>query len=326
MRKTAEQLEAALATLLPDQPISGVRPLMTGFSNETYALEGTSLILRLPPAAGAMLEGHGVVDQARIYAALSATAGAPPVPAITFIGEDPTVLGEQFFVMERVGGEAIHDIHMQPWFVEADVTERNRVCRDWISAFAVIGRLAPLDALGAPLTPEEDLGRWRSFAARANSDATVDAIDRLLKRPAPRSGPPSVVHGDPKLSNLMWHDKQISAVLDWEMALNGEPLGDLAYMLYGFESAFHPALRAQKLPGMLDREGVIALWSEVSGRSSEGVEWHEIAQFAKLCAILAEGVDMFVSGRSDDPKLAYFQDNLDGWIALTNAMLAAQGL
>ena len=115
-------------------------------------------------------------------------------------------------------------------------------------------------------------------------------------------------------------------MLDWEMALNGEPLGDLGYMLYAFESRFHPATRAPKLSGMLSRDEVIALWSEVSGRSAEGVEWHEAAQFCKLCGILAEGVDMYVSGRSSDPKLAWFQANLDSWIALTRAMLDDMGL
>ena len=135
----------------------------------------------------------------------------------------------------------------------------------------------------------------------------------------------AVVHGDPKLSNLMWQDRQITAVLDWEMAINGDPLSDLAYMLYGFHSDFHPATRAQMLPGMLNRDEVIALWEKVSGRSAEGLLWHEIAQFAKLSSILAEGVTMFKTGRSTDPKLAYFQQNLDNFIGVTHAMLDAGG-
>ena len=176
------------------------------------------------------------------------------------------------------------------------------------------------------MTPEEDMRRWQAFAAKAGSEATVAAIARLLARPAPISGPPAVVHGDPKLSNLMWRDRAIAAMLDWEMALNGEPLSDLAYMLYAFESRHHPATRAQKLPGMLDRTRVIALWQEVSGRSAQGVAWHEAAQFCKLCGILAEGVAMHDSGRSSDPKLAYFRANLDSWIAITRAMLDDLGL
>lgn len=323
MSHDLNQVQRRLIKALPGYAVDALRPLATGFSNETYLIEGADLILRLPPAAGAMLEGLGVADQARIYRALGKVPEGPPVPRIVVIdetGEPP------FFVMQRMPGEAINDIEMQPWFTEAPDTERNRLCRLWAATFAHHARLAPVAALGEPQTPEAHLRNWQEFARAAQSLATVEAIERLLQRPAPLSGPPSLVHGDPKLSNLMWHDGRVSAVLDWEMALNGEPLGDLAYMLYAFESRFHPATRAQKLPGMLDRAGVIACWEEVSGRSAQGVEWHEIAQFCKLCAILAEGVNMRETGRSSDPKLAYFKANLDAWIGITQAMLEDAGL
>lgn len=312
-----------LAEALPGHGVTGLSPLTTGFSNETYLVEGADLILRLPPAAGSMLEGFDVLDQARVYQALHALPGGPPAPRVVLMVDDPQT---PFFVMERVPGEAINDLAPQAWFAEAADEQRGDLCRQWISTFAANARLAPLAQLGPPQTPEANLGRWRAFAERARSHETVAAIDRLLARPAPCTGPAAVVHGDPKLSNLMWDQGRVSAVLDWEMALNGEPLGDLAYMLYGFESRFHPATRAQKLPGMLTRDEVIALWEEESGRSAAGVAWHEIAQFCKLCAILAAGVEMRASGRSDDPKLAYFQANLDAWIAITRAMLDDAGL
>ena len=34
---------------------------------------------------------------------------------------------------------------------------------------------------------------------------------------------------------------------------------------------------------------------------------------------------MLRTGRSTDPKLAWFQQNLDNWIGVTNAMLDAGG-
>ncbi len=315
-----------LAARLPGgAAITGIEPMTTGFSNETYVVQGLDLILRLPPSAGAMLEGHGVIDQARIYQELEQSGKAPPVPHVADCCDDEGVIGAPFFVMERVAGEAIHDIAMQPWFTDISADERRRMCEDWITSISSLAILEPLTVLGAAITPEEDMRIWAGFAAAADSPQVVAAIERLLKVPAPRSGPPAVVHGDPKLSNLMWQDGQITAVLDWEMAINGAPLSDLAYMLYGFDSDFHPATRAQMLPGMLTRDEVIALWEQVSGRQVEGLLWHEIAQFAKLSSILAEGVNMFNTGRSTDPKLAYFQKNLDNFIGITNAMLDAGG-
>jgi len=154
----------------------------------------------------------------------------------------------------------------------------------------------------------------------------VGFFDRLLATPAPVSGPPAIIQGDPKLSNIMWHNQQISAVLDWEMALNGEPLSDLGYILFFFASDYHAATRAQKLSGMLSRDEVIALWESVSGRSAAGVQWHEIAQTGKLAAIIAEGVNQANTGRSSDPRLEIFKQNIGYYLGAMEAMLDGAGL
>jgi aminoglycoside phosphotransferase (APT) family kinase protein len=321
-----EAVTAVLKDVLHDGAgIAAVTPMTTGFSNDTYLIEGLDLILRLPPAAGAMVDGHDVIGQARIYAALGRRAGGPPVPKVVHIEESPVLLGAPFFVMARVPGESVNDIAMQPWFTDAADEVRTAMSRDWVSAFAGLAKLQPLEVLGAAVSPEDDLRMWQRFAEAANCPALVEAIERLLKVPAPLSGPPAIVHGDTKLSNLMWQDFNISGVLDWEMALNGEPLADLGYMLYLFASDYHDATRAPKLPGMLRRDAVIALWEEVSGRSSDGLFWHEVAQIAKICAIIAEGTNMYDTGRSSDPKLVYFKQNLDHYLGVVQAMLAGGG-
>lgn len=315
-----------LRAVLPDGArISGIEPLTTGFSNETYRIQGLDLILRLPPSAGAMLDGHDVIAQAKIYRELGEAPGAPPVPGIVHIGEDASVLGVPFFVMECVAGESIHDTQLQEWFTGASDASRADICRQWIATFASLARMQPLAVLGPPVSPEDDARKWQRFAANAACSELVSLFDRLLERPAPRTGAPAIVHGDTKLSNLMWSDGKVSAMLDWEMALNGEPLADLGYLLYGFESDYHGPTTPMKQPGMLGRADMIALWEEHSGRSAQGVEWHEIAQIGKVNAIIAEGTAMYVSGRSQDPKLAYFQKNLDYYLGVMRAMLDGGG-
>lgn len=312
----------ALRGMLPEgERLSGIRPLTTGFSNDTYLLEGADLVLRLPPAAGAMLDGHDVIAQARIYEELGKTAGAPPVPGIVLVSEDVAVLGAPFFVMEKVAGDSIHDIELQDWFVEGGDELRKDICRQWIGAIAGLARLSPLAVLGEPVSPEEDARMWQRFGEQANCTELVALFDRLLAVPAPHSGAAAIVHGDTKLSNMMWQDARMSAVLDWEMALNGEPLTDLGYVLYGFESAHHEPTTPQRQPGMFTREEVIALWEEVSGRSARGVFWHEVAQIAKITAIIAEGTNMWNTGRSSDPKLELFAKNLGYYLGVLGAML-----
>lgn len=326
MARDLDQLKALLEGLLPNEAaITVVTPMTTGFSNDTYLIEGPDLILRLPPAAGAMLDGHDVIAQARIYAALEKTPGAPPVPRIVHIEESAGLLGAPFFIMARVPGESVNDIEMQPWFTEASDAVRRQMCRDWVSAFGNLARLQPLNVLGAAVSPEDDLRMWQRFAETAQCPQLVDMIARLLKVPAPLSGAPALIQGDSKLSNLMWDNFRISAMLDWEMSLNGEPMADLGYMLYLFESEYHGATRAPKLSGMMKRDEVIALWEQVSGRSAQGVFWHEVAQIAKISAIIAEGKNMFDTGRSSDPKLAYMKQNLDYYLGVVAAMLVAGG-
>jgi aminoglycoside phosphotransferase (APT) family kinase protein len=301
--------------------ITAVSPLTTGFSNETYVIEGLDLILRLPPAGGAMLDGHDVIAQARIYEELGARVDAPPVPRIVMSCEDASIIGVPFFVMNRVAGESIDDIKMIAWFIDGTDDLRRHICLNWVSAFADLSKLEPLEVLGRAATPEEDARMWRRFGGAADCPDLIALFDRLLRVPAPCSGRPAIVHGDTKLSNLMWQDGSLTAVLDWEMALNGDPLANLGYMLYSFESDYHSATRAQKLPGMLSRVEVIALWSEVSGRSAKGLIWHEIAQIGKIAAIIAEGTNMYNTGRSSDPKLAYFKQNLGYYLGVMKAML-----
>jgi aminoglycoside phosphotransferase (APT) family kinase protein len=202
MARDLESICAALARHLPGgERIEAVVPLNTGFSNETYLIKGLDAILRLPPGAGAMLDGHDVIGQARIYAELGNAPNAPPVPRIVTLCEDEAVIGMPFFVMERVEGASIDDLKMQPWFVEGSDALRQQVCRDWVSAFASLARMQPLPGLGSEVTPEDDARMWQAFALKADCPRLVAMFDRLLVRPAPRSGPPAVVHGDTKLSN-----------------------------------------------------------------------------------------------------------------------------
>ena len=89
MTRDLDAVRDTLARVLPQgDRITAVKPLTTGFSNETYFVEGCNMILRLPPSAGSMLDGHDVIAQARVYQALGETAGAPPVPKVALVCED----------------------------------------------------------------------------------------------------------------------------------------------------------------------------------------------------------------------------------------------
>ncbi len=148
--RSARQIAAVLRDILPGGgAITAVTPMMTGFSNDTYLVEGPDLVLRMPPAAGAMLDGHDVIGQARIYAELGRNPGRPkPCPKSCISKQDSALLGAPFFLMRKVPGEAVSDIELQPWFTDVADEMRRQMCRDWVSAFAGLAHLQPLDTAG----------------------------------------------------------------------------------------------------------------------------------------------------------------------------------
>jgi aminoglycoside phosphotransferase (APT) family kinase protein len=322
MTRDLDAIRSTLVRVLPEgSRITGLTPLATGHSNETYLIAGLDQILRLPPAADALLEGHGVVAQARIYDELAKVPGGPPVPRIRLICEDPGVLGDPFFVMDKVAGDSINDYVLPAWFTGASDAVREGISRQYAAAFGSLARLERLAALSAPVTPEAQAGRWRTMAEEADCPELVALFDQLLAAPAPRSGPFAPVHGDTKLANMMWDQGQLTAVLDWELAYNGDPLTDLGYMLYFFPHPAHAAGRACREGGMWGRDQVIAEWTRTSGRSEAGVAWHEVAAVGKMAAIVGYGYSLFATGKSTDERLLRWRESRDLNVNLMRDML-----
>lgn len=317
-----ELLRKTLSAILPQgERITAIRPLLAGHSNETYFIDGLDSILRLPPTAAPLLQGHDIVTQARIYEALAANPNAPPVPGILHIDARSTTLGDPFFVMERVAGAAVPDYSIPDWFTDAPAVKREQVSRQWAAAIGKIATLAPLEMIGTAATPEGNAHEWRTMAANAGCPDLVMLFDRLLALPAPISGPPTPVHGDPKIANLMWSDFTLSGVLDWELAYNGEPLSDLGYMLFFFRDEAYSRQSLPALPGMISRDEVVHVWEHASGRSAAGWDWYEAAAIGKMAAILAHGYNLAVAGQSGDTRFLRWKARLDANMTVMAAIL-----
>ncbi|KMS51997.1 hypothetical protein V474_02810 [Novosphingobium barchaimii LL02] len=303
-----DALCAALRRDLADgSQITDLRPVTTGHSNETYVIEGLERVLRLPPVNTPLMTAHGIVTQARIYAELGAAADGPPVPRIFHVCDDTSVVGAPFFVMEQVAGDSVNDYRLPLWFKAVTAAARAQMCGEWIDAIGGLGRLASLRSLGLPVAPQDEARRWRKIGERVEFSGLVEQLDRLLSLPAACSGPASPVHGDCKLANMMFADGHLSAVLDWELGYNGEPLSDLGYLLYFFASATHGAALASREAGMFQRAQVIDAWERSSGRSAEGIAWYEALAVGKMTAILAEGYHNYATGQTEDERFAYFR-------------------
>src|SRR4051812_21711098 len=91
-----------------------VRQFPGGYSNPTYALtalmrdgERRDYVLRKRPAGQLLPSAHQVDREFRAIRALAATD--VPVPRAHFLCEDPSVLGQAFFLMDHVPGRIFGD-------------------------------------------------------------------------------------------------------------------------------------------------------------------------------------------------------------------------
>ena len=216
-----------------------------GQSNPTYKLitPGRAYVMRTKPGPVAKLlpSAHAVEREFKVMQGLAGTD--VPAPRMYCLCEDESVIGRAFFVMEFVEGRVLWDQSL-PGMTKAEraeiYDEMNRV----ISAlhrvpFAARG-LADYGKPGNYF--ERQIGRW-SKQYSASITQPIDEMDQLMAWlpahvPAAAMDPAmvSIVHGDLRLDNLIFHptEPRVLAVLDWELSTLGHPLADLSYHCMGW--------------------------------------------------------------------------------------------
>jgi aminoglycoside phosphotransferase (APT) family kinase protein len=240
-RVDAAALEAYLAAHLPGfaGPLA-IEQFKGGQSNPTYKLvtPGVSYVMRAKPGPAARLlpSAHAVEREFRVMSALAATG--VPLARMHLLCEDESVIGRAFYVMEFVAGRVLWDQSlpgMTPAQRGAIYDEMNRV-------IATLHNVDP-DAVGLADYGkpgnyfERQIGRW-SRQYQASITEPIEAMDRLIEwlpahvpAGARDASQVSVVHGDFRLDNLIFHpdEPRVLAVLDWELSTLGHPLADFSY-------------------------------------------------------------------------------------------------
>ncbi|TFZ08307.1 phosphotransferase [Ramlibacter humi] len=217
-----------------------------GQSNPTYKLEtpSRSYVMRAKPGPVARLlpSAHAVE---REYAVMTGLAGTDvPVPKMYCLCEDESVIGRAFYVMEFMQGRVLWDQAL-PDMTNAQrgeiYGELNRVIAALHTVkFAERG----LAGYGKPGNYfERQIGRWsKQYKASADGagpmsqpipemEKLVDWLPAHIPAAARDEGKVSIVHGDYRLDNVMFHptEPRIIAVLDWELSTLGHPLADFSY-------------------------------------------------------------------------------------------------
>ncbi len=207
-----------------------------GQSNPTYRLSagGRHYVMRAKPGPAAKLlpSAHAVDREFRVITALGG-AGIP-VPRSYCLCTDEGVIGRAFYIMDCVEGRVLWQQSL-PGFANsgraAIFDEMNRVIAALHGVdYAKIG-LADYGKPGNYF--ERQIARWTK-QYRASETEKIEAMDNLIEW-LPKNIPPgeeiSIVHGDYRMDNLIFHatEPRILAILDWELSTLGHPLADFSY-------------------------------------------------------------------------------------------------
>lgn len=310
-----------------------------GYSNVTLFIDrgDQRLVLRRPPAGHLLPSAHDVIREWRF---ISALWGKARVPRPLVACEDESVIGAPFYVMERVEGTEIRDSIPEPY----DNPEgRRKMAEELIDALvelhAVDWRTTDLTAPPTSFA-ERQVRRWRrQWELTRPHTRDLPDLDRTadwLETHLPPERERTIVHGDYKLDNVLFdlHEPKLLAILDWELATLGDPLGDLGWLLSawgdprdleegseGDDEVLAPLVTLQE--GFPTRQELAEMYAKRSGRTLENMHfWLVLAMFKG--AVIGEGIFMrFLQGNVTNPQGARMEREVPKRVARLMEVIAA---
>lgn len=290
-----------------------------GKSNLTYRITdgATTWALRRPPLAHVLPTAHDMVREYRVISALQGT-GVPVAGAVALC-EDKAVLGAHFYLMGFVDGVVLDQ---PPVLAGLSPAAATRACELLMDTLVELHELDPA-AVGLA-----DFGRPEGFLARqvrrwhgqwqaseTQPRPELAQTVELLTNTMPEQSAPSIVHGDYRLTNVMFAPSmdRIAAVVDWEMATLGDPLTDVGLLVvYQTLAADSDTVMPLMQPeaGFLTAEQMVARYADRSPRDLRDLDWYVAFGYFKL-AVVSEGIhNRYVAGKTVGKGFDHFGDSV----------------
>ena len=286
-----------------------------GQSNPTFKLtaDGKSYVLRTKPGPAAKLlaSAHAIDREFRVMDALN-KAGFPAARQYSLC-LDESIIGRAFYIMEFVQGRVLWDQSMPgmtPAERAAHYDEMNRVIAQLHTVdYAAIG----LGDYGKPGNYfARQIDRWTK-QYKASETEKIEAMDNLIEW-LPGNIPPgddtSIVHGDYRLDNMIFHptEPRVLAVLDWELSTLGHPLADFSYhcMSWHIPPGQFRGIGGLDLPalGIPSEDAYIAKYCERTGKTirKEDFNFYLAYNMFRMAGILQGIMKRYVDGTASSEQ------------------------
>ena len=285
-------------------------PEGTGMSNVTLLFDihwqqdgrnhSQSCVARLQPEIERpVFPSYDLIEQYHVMEAVGRHSDIP-VPTLLGLETDPGLLGVQFYIMEYTAGRIPSDMppyNMDGWMMHETSEAQREVM--WRSAVDVMSRYHKLDhkvlgyeAIAEGDTPlQQQLAYWLEYhdwAMEGTHHEIGAAALHWLQANKPENEPTVLCWGDSRIGNIIFSEnlENVAAVLDWEMAVMGNPVQDIAWFNF-IDSAFAEGLGAPRLPGLPSYEDTVAQWQQASGHSARDYDYYVVFAAMRYGLILS---------------------------------------
>jgi aminoglycoside phosphotransferase (APT) family kinase protein len=309
------KVHAWLEPYINQRALPDVQQFRSGASNLTYLLKypDRELVLRRPPVGTKAVSAHDMKREFLIQSRLKPVYDL--VPNVVALCEDHSILGSDFYVMDRIPGE-IFRRDVPETLTKEDIS---------IMATSLVSGLVQLHAVDPSILQELNKGAgyvqrqvegWSKRYRNALTDDVPDGEDvmRWLDANRPDDVDSCIIHGDWRIDNMVFDlgHKKLAGVLDWELATVGDPLMDLgsalAYWVDRDDEPMFASLRRQPshLEGMPTRKEFIAKYLELSNRKCEEFTFYEVFGLFRLTVIIQQIWARYKAGQTTNPAFKGF--------------------
>lgn len=341
IERLAEYLGKKLS--LPTKSLS-IEQFPAGSSNLTYLvrLGDDGYVLRRPPFGNTVKTAHDMWREFDVLSKLSAVYAPAPEPIL--FCDDESVIGSEFYLMERRHGLIIRG-NVNSSAVNIAQTSNDQVAKARASARAIpdleasqefrkvvcqsfIQNLADLHALDHNAAGLADLGKpagynrrqvegWikRYIAAKTHDLPELEKTIAWLNDNIPAESGAALIHNDYKFDNIMLDPDdltRITAVLDWEMVTVGDPLMDLGTTL-GYwmspdagEEMLSMPFNPRVLMENVSRDDLTQMYAEASGRDVSNILFYYVFGTFKIAVIAQQIYARYVRGSTKDARFSKF--------------------